>query len=152
MNDTNIIMIAIMSGLLGAAVGACLMYLSGTRPQSKQHLEDRARQAEQQLRSYQSQVTEHFTHTASLVNKLTHSYRDVHDHLTASAMQLGNVDIQPALLDGSASSILGVGAVVNAPLDYVPKKDAVVGTLSETYGLRDDVPNPRPHTETYSQV
>lgn len=137
MDNMNTLLVALLSGTLGAIVGAFLMF-RGTRLQSRQQLEVRLQQAEQKLKEQQAHVTEHFTHTASLVGNLTRNYRDLHDYLASSAQQLGNIDIQPVLLsDNKSAPILGQGAVLNPPLDYAPKKGEV-GTLSETYGLQED--------------
>ncbi|HQQ62705.1 MAG TPA: DUF1043 family protein [Pseudomonadales bacterium] len=149
MENTNMILVALLSGILGAIAGAFLMY-RGTRLQSRQQLEVRLQQAEQKLKDQQAQVTEHFTHTASLVGNLTRNYRDLHDYLASSAQQLGNIDIQPVLLsDNKSAPILGQGAVLNPPLDYAPKKGQV-GTLSETYGLQDDNQLKPPPAHSYN--
>ena len=131
------LLIAVLSTLLGTALGVWLSR-RGTGLESRQQMETRLRETEQKLQQQQAQMTEHFNHTAALVNNLTRSYRDLHDYLAASAQQLGDIDIQPVMLaDNKASSILGKGAVINPPLDYAPKK-GTVGTLSESYGLRED--------------
>jgi uncharacterized membrane-anchored protein YhcB (DUF1043 family) len=51
---------------------------------------ERLQEAEQELSSYRDDVTKHFTETSRLVNNLTQSYRDVHEHLASSAMKLTN--------------------------------------------------------------
>jgi uncharacterized membrane-anchored protein YhcB (DUF1043 family) len=130
-------LVALISGMAGIAVGALLMFW-GMHPKSRQQLEARLQDAEQKLKQQNTQITEHFTHTASLVSNLTRNYRDLHDYLASSAQQLGNIDIQPVLLsDNHAAPILGQGVVINPPLDYAPKTSDV-GTLSETYGLKDE--------------
>ncbi len=153
MDSTHLILVAIISGMIGAAIGAFVMF-RGTRLQSRQQLESSLEKAEKQLKNHQTQMTEHFTHTAALVGKLTRDYRDLHDYLASSAEQLGNVDIQPSLHSGSQSApILGQGAILNAPLDYAPKKGAV-GTLNEAYGLREEEPRKPPSNsaDAYTDV
>lgn len=136
-NTANIFLVAIASGAIGMMLGAFLMW-RGIHPQSRQQLESRLQDAEHKLKQQQAQVTDHFTHTASLVNNLTRNYRDLHDYLATSAQQIGNIDIQPVLLsDSKAAPILGRGAVINPPLDYAPKKDGI-GTLNEAYGLHEE--------------
>ncbi len=152
MDTSNLILVAIISGLLGAVVGAFLMYY-GRRLETRQQLENRLQETEKQLKQYQNQMTEHFTHTAGLLGNMTRNYRDLHDYLASSAQQLGNIDIQPTLLSDSKSApILGQGAVINPPLDYAPKKGEV-GTLSEAYGLRDEaVRKPPSAADSYPDV
>lgn len=136
-NTANLFLVALASGALGVMLGAFLMW-RGIHPQSRQQLESRAQEAEQKLKQQQAHVTEHFAHTASLVSNLTRNYRDLHDYLSSSAQQLGNIDIQPVMLgDNKSAPIFGRGAVINPPLDYAPKKDGI-GTLNEAYGLRDE--------------
>jgi uncharacterized membrane-anchored protein YhcB (DUF1043 family) len=135
--STNILLVVLVSGVVGVALGAILMFW-GIHPKSRQQLEAKLLEAEQKLKQQNTQITEHFTHTASLVSNLTRNYRDLHDYLATSAQQLGNIDIQPVLSsDSKTAPILGQGVVINPPLDYAPKKSNV-GTLSETYGLRDE--------------
>lgn len=135
--STNIMLVVLTSGIVGVAIGAILMFW-GIHPKSRQQLEAKLQEAEQKLKQQNTQIAEHFTHTASLVSNLTRNYRDLHDYLATSAQQLGNIDIQPVLSsDSKAAPILGQGVVINPPLDYAPKKSNV-GTLSETYGLRDE--------------
>ena len=149
--SSDTILIALLSFVLGTLAGAFLMF-RGTRLQSRQQLEQSLQDAERKLKEQQSQITEHFSHTASLVSNLTRNYRDLHDYLASSAQQLGNIDIQPTLLSDSKSSpILGQGAVINPPLDYAPKKGDV-GTLSESYGLKDDDTRKPPNADAYTDV
>lgn len=139
--NADVILIALASGIAGIAIGAFLMF-RGIHPKSRQQLEARLQEAERKLQQQNAQITEHFTHTASLVSNLTRNYRDLHDYLSSSAQQLGNIDIQPVLLSDSKSApILGQGVVINPPLDYALKKSDV-GTLSEVYGLKDEAPKP----------
>ena len=150
--DTNadVILIALASGIVGMAIGAFLMF-RGIHPKSRQQLEARLQEAEQKLQQQNTQITEHFTHTASLVSNLTRNYRDLHDYLSSSAQQLGNIDIQPVLLsDSKSATILGQGMVINPPLDYALKKSNV-GTLSEAYGLKDETQDMTIQTDAYEK-
>jgi len=136
--SADMILVALTSGAVGIAIGA--LVFRGIHPKSRHQLEAKLEETENKLKQKDIQITEHFTHTASLVSNMTRSYRDLHDYLSSSAQQLGNIDIQPVLLsDNKAAPILGQGIVINPPLDYAPKKDNV-GTLSEVYGLKDEPP------------
>ena len=146
--STNIMLIVLISGIVGIAIGAILMFW-GIHPKSRQQLEAKLQEAEQKLKQQNAQITEHFTHTASLVSTLTRNYRDLHDYLATSAQQLGNIDIQPVLSsDSKTAPILGQGVVLNPPLDYAPKKSNV-GTLSEMYGLQDEEADKRNKADAY---
>lgn len=146
--NSTLILTSAISGLTGLVVGAFLMF-RGMRPQSRQQLENRLRETEQKLKQQTAQMTEHFTHTASLVSNLTRSYRDLNDYLASSAQQLGNIDIQPTLVgNGKSAPILGRGVVVTPPLDYAPKNNEI-GTLSETYGLKDETQE-KPKSDAYA--
>lgn len=146
--STNMILVALTSGVIGMAAGAFLMF-RGIHPKSRQQLETKLQEAQHKLKQQEAQITEHFTHTASLVSNLTRNYRDLHDYLASSAQQLGNIDIQPVLLsDSKAAPILGQGVVINPPLDYAQKKSNI-GTLSEVYGLKDESPDKRNTADGY---
>ncbi len=148
--SADMILVALTSGAVGIAIGAFLMF-RGIHPKSRQQLEAKLEEAEQKLKQQNAHITEHFTHTASLVSNLTRNYRDLHDYLSSSAQQLGNIDIQPVLLsDSKAAPILGQGVVINPPLDYALKKSNV-GTLSEVYGLKDETPNISTTSDAYEK-
>lgn len=133
-NNTDIILIALGTGVIGFIIG--VLFARGLHPKSRQQLETQLQKAEHELRQKNTQIAEHFSHTASLLSNLTRNYRDLHDYLASSAQQLGNIDIQPVLQnDNQTAPILGQGVVINPPLDYAPKKN---NTLSESYGLKDD--------------
>ncbi len=148
--SADMILVALTSGIVGAAIGAFLMF-RGIHPKSRQQLEAKLQEAEYKLKQQNAQITEHFTHTASLVSNLTRNYRDLHDYLSSSAQQLGNIDIQPVLLsDNKTAPILGQGVVINPPLDYALKKSNV-GTLSEVYGLKDETPDAPARPDAYEK-
>jgi len=131
---TDITLIALCSGIVGIAIGVLAARLF--RPSSHRQMETQLQEAEQKLLKKNTQIAEHFSHTASLVSNLTRNYRDLHDYLASSAQQLGNIDIQPVLHnDNPSAPILGQGIVINPPLDYSPQSN---NTLSEAYGLKDD--------------
>lgn len=145
---TDTVLIALCSGVFGIVIGVLAARLF--RPSSQRQAETQLQEIEQKLQQKNAQIAEHFSHTAALVSNLTRNYRDLHDYLASSAQQLGNLDIQPILLnDNKSAPILGQGVVINPPLDYSPQKN---NTLSEAYGLKDDsteniaAPNPYGNT------
>jgi uncharacterized membrane-anchored protein YhcB (DUF1043 family) len=51
-------------------------------------LEKRLYDADQEMKGYRGQVTQHFEKTATLFNQLTNDYREVYEHLANSSNQL----------------------------------------------------------------
>lgn len=144
--STTLIVTAIVCLAIGGAAGVALARLSHPRLKQRRELESKLQRAQDELKAYQQEVTEHFIKTSGLVNNLTHSYRAVHEHLAASALHLANPDISRQLLNAGAGNRGGGGdhPTSNAlpehmpepPKDYAPK--APEGVLSESYGLKDD--------------
>ena len=129
--------------LLGGVIGAFLMF--ALRPQEKinRELESQLLEAESRLRDYQQEVTQHFVDTSQLINNLTRSYRDVHEHLAASALKLGNADLSRQITQAGDGKLLEKAADqdpdnIKQPTDWAPKVPGMHGTLSESYGLNDD--------------
>lgn len=134
-----------VGGLLGALISRSLF-----PPEQQKQLEESLKTSRQELDQYQREVAQHFAETAKLVNNLTQSYKDVHDHLAGGAMQLTNQEITKQILEAGDSS-LGIEAQnsldehqVEAPRDWAPKMPGEAGTLSEEYGLSDH-PDEAPH-------
>ncbi|MBB3169143.1 YhcB family protein [Simiduia aestuariiviva] len=129
--------------LLGGVIGAFMMF--ALRPQEKinRELESQLMEAESRLREYQQEVTQHFVDTSQLINNLTRSYRDVHEHLAASAMKLGNADLSRQIAQAGDGKLLEqpkepAPEDIKPPTDWAPKVPGKQGTLSESYGLEED--------------
>lgn len=99
---------------------------------------------------YQEAVSQHFVTTAQLVNTLSQSYREVHQHLQQGASSLcadgrrGNSNPGSAFEALSSTSPPALQAErvddhfrVEPPRDYATKKPSDKGTLDEDYGFRD---------------
>ena len=136
--------VVIVAALAGLVLGLAGGWLAGARSTSEsrrsRELEHKLDQVMQDKKAYEDEVTQHFSETARLLNKLTRDYREVHGHLASGAanlcpdqsvVALGNLDnntdpneIPPELAD------------VKAPLDYAPKASPdEKGMLSENFGL-----------------
>ncbi|UTA48830.1 YhcB family protein [Simiduia sp. 21SJ11W-1] len=130
--------------LVGGVIGAFLMF--ALRPQEKinRELESQLLDSETRLREYQQEVTQHFVDTSQLINNLTRSYRDVHEHLAESAMKLGNADLSRQIAQAGDGKLLEQAKTKTAPqdikppTDWAPKVPGKEGTLSESYGLEQD--------------
>lgn len=102
---------------------------------------------------YQQGVTQHFAHTAQLVNNLTNAYREVHEHLQQGAKDLC-ADHQRHTTANPANSFIDLTAPKESyphptmlnddkllasmmpPLDYAAKKPNDKGTLDEDFGFK----------------
>lgn len=135
---TTLLIVAIATFILGCLVSLLLTRTFSSNEQKTRTLETRLQDAEDNLATYQQEVTEHFSETAKLVNNLTQNYRDVHEHLAGSALKLANVDISRQLLSNNIDDDKKDVSIdedgFEPPKDWAPSE----GTLSEDYGLNDD--------------
>ena len=95
---------------------------------------------QQQQHDYQHEVTDHFSETAELLNQLTNSYKDVHNHLAKGAATLcqgeGPVSLGRLESGRSSAEIPAHLADIQPPLDYAPKTSPdEKGMLNEEFGL-----------------
>jgi uncharacterized membrane-anchored protein YhcB (DUF1043 family) len=140
----TLITVAVIALAAGCTLGALLSRMLSPQEQKARTLETQLQEAEEQLTGYQQEVTEHFAETAKLVNTLTQSYRDVHEHLANDALKLANVDISRQLLSNASAddALLGETSLneenFQPPRDWAPKSPGSAGTLSESFGLADD--------------
>ena len=140
MFSIEMIIIATVALVIGIIIGTVLNRTVSPEATKSRTLETRLQETEQKLTDYQQEVTEHFADTAKLVNNLTQSYKDVHEHLANNALRLANVDISRQLLSSSpevenAESISD--ELPEPPKDWAPKSANQEGTLREDYGLNE---------------
>lgn len=136
--------LSVTTFVVGCILGAVLTRTLSPQEKKSRSLESKLQDSENKLNQYQQEVTEHFATTAKLVNNLTQSYRDVHEHLSSDALKLANVDISRQLLKSASKeddALLG-GAEIKEddfqpPKDWAPKTPGTEGTLSENFGLSD---------------
>ncbi|MCP8897724.1 YhcB family protein [Gilvimarinus xylanilyticus] len=137
----------IVSALVALLVGCAIGYVLSRGSQGggrNADVQKRLQEAEQALDNYQRDVTEHFARTTELVNSLNDSYRDMHEHLAASALKLSTPEISRQLLADAKHQLPGESrgeeleqSGVEAPRDWAPKREGSKGTLSEEYGFDD---------------
>ena len=145
-DGSGTIFLALVCLVIGCVVGAFIARLSMQRDSSNKELQQKLAETEKKFSDYQAQVTEHFLETSVRVNRLTHSYREVHEHLAQSASQLANPDISQQLLKAASGTLEDNSAVTltdsdlspTPPKDWAPRKDGDVGQLSENFGLTED--------------
>lgn len=81
MEQETMVLLAVV-GFAGLLIGLLIgKAIGGTNSSS-------TKKVEQEFQEYKRQVSEHFGKTADLVDNLTHSYKDVFDHLGSSAKAL----------------------------------------------------------------
>lgn len=139
-------------GLLGFAIGVLAGALAYKQLMSDEvkvkSLEDQLRNLEKEHEAYKDNVHSHFNNTATLLNNLTDSYRDVYRHIASGAQALCPEYIsdqlthsareQDSLTRDTFSSEPEQTAAdeVAPPRDYADKTSPdQKGNLSEDYGL-----------------
>jgi uncharacterized membrane-anchored protein YhcB (DUF1043 family) len=136
--------------LLGLALGAAMGRRTSSSEQKYRDVERKLDQVLQDKKLYEDEVVEHFTQTAQLLNKLTDSYRDVHNHLAQGAANLcqgeGPVSLEHLQGERDPAEIPEDLVHIQPPLDYAPKSSPdEKGTLHEEFGLeRKTQPQPAP--------
>ncbi len=131
-------------------VGLLLGMLAGRRTskegQRYREVERKLDQVMQDKKAFEDEVVDHFADTAKLLNNLTESYRDVHNHLASGAASLcqgkGPVALDQLQSEADPHLIPEQLADVQPPLDYAPKSSPdEKGMLNEEFGL-DRQPTP----------
>ncbi|WP_239923555.1 YhcB family protein [Agaribacterium haliotis] len=140
-----------IGGLLGAFISRSMF-----PPEQQKALEESLSNSRKELDQYQKDVAQHFAETAQLVNNLTQSYKNVHDHLASGALQLTNAEITQSMI-AAGDQKLGLEAQesldeqqVQAPRDWAPKAPGQTGTLSEEFGLDDSIEQHSPNDNKHS--
>lgn len=112
-----------------------------TKQQRARDLEKHLHDKQDEIKSYQREVTEHFTETSTLLKQLAESYKDIHNHLATGAEKLSNsghagaAPIIEKLINTEAPKTEEL-TDVQAPLDYAPKSTPYDrSTLNEEFGL-----------------
>lgn len=139
---TPIMLIGLSCLAAGLIIGFLMARTLHPQERERKELEDKLQQSQDKIKDYQQEVTEHFLKTSELVNNLSHSYRDVHEHLATGAMRLTNTEISRQMIDAGfgrhENANLIAGETPEPPKDYAPKVPG--GILSEEYGLKEDTP------------
>lgn len=131
---------SIACALLGLALGFLAGRRSSSADRKYREAERRLDQVLQDKKRYEDEVVEHFSRTAELLNNLTASYRDVHNHLAAGAGTLcqgrGPVSLESMEALGDTAEIPPNLLHIQPPLDYAPKGSPdETGMLNEEFGI-----------------
>ncbi len=142
--DQYSITIVILTGaallIVGLVLGLVLGRRSSAAAQELREAQLKLDQVLQDKRAYEDEVVGHFTETATLLNRLTEQYRDVHNHLARGADTLcqGRGPVSLGQLDHNhdESEIPAYLADIRPPLDYAPKTSPEEkGMLNEEFGI-----------------
>ena len=145
MINSTMILISAAFFLIGAGLGHLFSRKAPPGDQSVADLQKKLDHAEQQLKRYQHEVTEHFIEVSNLTTNMTQSYRKIHEHLATSAIKLASPEIGRQLLKAGGSQLSLTDEEGNPrlsaedlqpPRDYAPKVPG--GVLSEDYGFSDN--------------
>lgn len=141
MYSLTIVIVGAAAGLIvGLGLGLLWGHQSSPSGQKHREVERKLDQVLQDNKAYEDEVVEHFSDTARLLNNLTESYRDVHNHLAKGAADLcqGNGPVALDQLENQRdpSEIPANLASAQPPLDYAPKTSPdEKGMLNEEFGL-----------------
>ena len=120
-----VITAVLAAAILGAFIGFFISQKTGASLENQRQMENQFKDMQQQQENYQQEVSEHFVETAELLNQLTNSYRDVHNHLAKGAQKLAgdhiNTDLE-LLPDGNSTTkpVELNPENIAPPLDYAP--------------------------------
>ncbi len=141
----TVILIAVIALVIGCVAGAILGRNLNPQDQYHHELEERLQNAEDKLGDYQQEVADHFAATSQLVNNLTQSYKDVHQHLANGAFKLSDPEISQQLSAAGEGNLTSANTEqatttvdIQPPRDWAPKTPGSAGALSEEYGIEDN--------------
>ena len=152
MEDINVLWFVGSLAFLGGMLAGALLYhlLAGSRSE-RGKLQNQLDELQNDFKDYQNKVSDHFGTTAHLINKLTDSYRDVHEHMANGAESLCEDEAvknrlsdallsSNALLSGKMTKRRAERSkAIEQPKDYAPKQASDErGTLSEEFGMKPE--------------
>lgn len=133
--------------VLGLFLGAAAMYYLHPALRKSRRARRSIDELQRDLQRQQADAAEHFAETAELLNRMTASYRELHNHLAKGANKLcGDTATRHLLARNPVRELEYSEPEVDAetlatldlrpPLDYAPKVDPEApGQLSEGYGI-----------------
>lgn len=135
-----VLVIAFTAVIVGLIVGLLMGRRTGEGAKKHRDIALKLDQVMEDKKSYEAEVVEHFADTATLLNNLTESYREVHNQLAQGADKLckgsGPVSLERLENKHDPAEIPAHLAAVQPPLDYAPKTSPdEKGMLNEEFGL-----------------
>ena len=140
MYSLNTVLVACLVAVIaGLVVGVIVNQRRGSSGKVQRQLENQLSDLQKQQKNYQNEVTEHFQQTARLLDQLSNSYRDVHNHLASGAQLLADNTVGESLQmlpDTTSKNQVLESAPITPPLDYAPKSTPYdKGMLNEEFGF-----------------
>lgn len=108
--------IGLIAFAFGITLGVGAAYLTFGSKRQTRELREKIDALQQELDTYRGQVGQHFQRTAELVQKMTHSYREVYEHLASGSQALCRDPVSTPRLDIPETPSLAAGATAQ-PLD-----------------------------------
>lgn len=146
MDFTIIVPIAVLCLVAGAVGGVFIGRSSSAAARQAREAEQRVQELEQRHQQYKEDVLQHFTETGQLLNNLTRSYSEVHQHLARGADELcdGEAPVSLPEINVPDKEIPHSQEEISPPLDYAPKTSPdEPGMLNEKFGLDETPPPPQ---------
>jgi len=140
-------LLPVIALLTGIAIGFLIARLlpNAAPSRTQRQLDD----LKERFDNYQGEVVNHFNTTANLVKRMTQSYQDVQEHISAGANRLTLDELTRQRLLAALNSDDGYSAPRErltppanneVPKDYAPKSDDSPGTLDANFGLKHKKP------------
>jgi len=140
--DVTTLVIAAVCLLVGLATGFLLTRTLSPQESKRRLLEEQLKQKEDELRTYQRDVSDHFLKSSEMLREITRSHREISEHLVSSALLLSSPDVSRRVQDAAFSGLSNESRPrilsqfdAEPPKDYAPSVPG--GVLSENYGLSD---------------
>ncbi len=146
---------ALGSVIAGIILGLFIAQRTSSSNNAQRQLEEQLSEMKEQQDHYQQEVSEHFMETAQLLNQLTNSYRDVHNHLAKGAQMLAGEGVGESLkaLPDDKDTAPGrktAESMLTPPLDYAPKTPDQPGMLNEEFGINKSRPAVEEEDDDYA--
>lgn len=136
---SSVIVIGILCFIIGALIGAIVTRRFSATEQENRDLEKHLHDKQDELKSYKNEVTAHFVKTASMLQNLTESYREMHNHLAENANKLTQTGYDPIIDKIPKPKNINQpkeSDTLSPPLDYAPKTTPYdKGALTDDYDL-----------------
>mgnify|MGYP001025389276 CR=1 FL=1 len=155
MFTTTSLIIAAVALLVGGAIGHLTSRGARSSSATARELKQRLAASEERYQTYQHEVASHFVQLSQLNASMAQSYREMHEHLAASAVRLAGPEVAQKLLssvdgavqlhDSHGNPLLSIDDI-EPPRDYAPKVPG--GVLSEEYGLEAEEADTVPAADT----
>ena len=128
-------LVAIFTLILGVVCGLLFGRATNAPFKEAQELKDSLAEVQSEFDAYKTEVTQHFTKTAELVNSMTDNYRNVHTHLASGAQALCSGALQLESMNGKEA----LEAKAEAVKEPAPAEEPVTAEKSAEAAANDDV-------------